>query len=184
MVGRCRRGVEAGQSWNGMVDCSGSSMLGGNLVWGSTICISPPGGTFVSPPTNETGTGVGGPGATGNGYGTELVDLPAGATLASQTTTKCGQYYTVKTGDNCASIVVDYNVPSDLFIAANPCLRAARLCDGLLAVGRTYCIHPLRNFNMDIPTGSPPLPPASGKLTSTSAKPTSASAKPTSTRAT
>ena len=97
------------------------------------------------------------------------MNLPAGATLASQTTTKCGQYYTIKPDDNCATIVVDYNVPSDLFIAANPSLRAARLCDGLLDVGRTYCIHPLRNFNMDIPTGSPPLPPASGKPTSTPA---------------
>jgi LysM repeat protein len=138
--------------WNGMIDCSGTNILGENLNWGSTVCISPPGGNFDSPPANDTNTGVGGPGATGDGYGIIVVDVPAGATLASQTTTKCGQYYTVNQGDTCADIVVYYNVPSDLFIAANPSLRAARLCDGLLAVGRTYCIHPLRNFDRETPT--------------------------------
>ncbi|OAL56199.1 hypothetical protein IQ07DRAFT_497578 [Pyrenochaeta sp. DS3sAY3a] len=144
--------------WNGMVDCYGVNMLGGNPTWGSTICISPPGGTFVSPPANRTDTGVGGPGAMGDGYGVELVDVPAGAELAPQTTTKCGQYYTVRTGDKCASIVVDYNVPSDLFIAANPSLRAARLCDARLVVGRTYCIHPLKYFDRNDPpsTWAPP----------------------------
>jgi LysM repeat protein len=151
------------KEWNGMIDCSGTNMLGDNPKWGSTVCISPPGGTFDKPPTNGTNTGVGGPGATGDGYGIELVDLPAGATLASKTTTKCGQYYAIKQGDTCATIVVDHNVPSDLFIAANPSLRAARLCDGLLTVGHTYCIHPLKNFDKVTPTGSPPLPSASQK---------------------
>lgn len=95
------------------------------------------------------------------------MDVPAGASLALQTTTKCGQYYTVRTGDTCANIVVDYNVPSDLFIHANPSLRAARLCDGVLVVSRTYCIHPLKDFDKDIPTGSPPLPLSSDRPTST-----------------
>ena len=158
-------------SWNGMIECSGTNIFGANPAWGSTICVSPPGGTFVNLPANETNTGVGGPGATGDGYGTQLVDIPAGATLASKTTTKCGQYYTVKTGDTCANIVVDYNVPSDLFVKANPSLRAARLCDGLLAVGRTYCIHPLKYFDMDLPTGSPPFSPSN--TASTRASPSS-----------
>lgn len=139
-----------------MVDCTGTNILGDNPNWGSTVCVSPPGGTFDNPPTNDTNTGVGGPGATGDGYGVQWVDVPTGATLASQTTTNCGQYYTVKQGDTCAHIVVDYNVPSDLFIAANPSLRAARLCDGLLTVGRTYCLHPLRDFNQPIVTHTQP----------------------------
>lgn len=153
-------------------------MLGDNPEWGSTICISPPGGTFINPPSNETNTGVGGPGATGDGYGTQLVDVPAGATLALQTTTKCRQYHTIKTGDTCANNVVDYNVPSDLFIHANPSLRAARLCDGILAVGRTYCIHPIKDVHKDIPTGSLPLPPSSDRPPSTRASPSSSTPTP------
>jgi hypothetical protein len=73
-----------------MVDCTGTNIFSDNPNWGSTVCVSPPGGTFDNPPTNDTNTGAGGPGATGDGYGVQLVDVPAGATLASQTTTTVG----------------------------------------------------------------------------------------------
>lgn len=146
--------------WNGMVDCSGSNMQGDNLEWGSLICVSPPGGTFATPPANETGTGVEGPGATGDGYGKELVDVPPGASLAPQTTTKCGGYYTVKTGDTCLAILVTGDTSSDLFIAANPWLRSSQLCDSRLIVGRTYCLHPLKNLDKATPTPTA-LPTAS-----------------------
>lgn len=137
--------------WNGMVDCSGADMRGEGLDWGSYVCVSPPGGTFTTPPANETGGGVGGPGSTGDGYGKELVDVPAGASLAPQTTTKCGGYYTVKTGDTCLSILVTGNGSADLFIAANPWLRSSQLCDSRLIVGRTYCLLPLKDFDKATP---------------------------------
>lgn len=146
-----------------MVDCSGLNMHDDNLEWGSLICVSPPGGAFTTPPANETGTGVGGPGASGDGYGKELVDVPAGASLAPQTTTKCGGYYTVKTGDTGLAILVNGNTPSDLFIAANPSLRNSQMCDARLVVGCTYCLHPLKNFNKDTPTPTV-IPTASSSL--------------------
>lgn len=105
------------------------------------------GGTFTTPPANETGNGVGGQGETGDGYGKEFVDVPTGANLAPQTTTKCGGYYTVKSGDTCLSIVVSGNASAGLFIAANPWLRSSQLCDSRLIVGRTYCLHPLKDFD-------------------------------------
>jgi hypothetical protein len=52
-----------------MVDCTGTNIFSDNPNWGSTVCVSPPGGTFDNPPTNDTNTGAGGPGATGDGYG-------------------------------------------------------------------------------------------------------------------
>ena len=61
-------------------------MRGEGLVWGSLICVSPPGGTFTAAPANETNTGVGGKGATGDGYGKQLVIIPPGANLAPKTT--------------------------------------------------------------------------------------------------
>jgi hypothetical protein len=130
-----------------MVDCSGANMRGEGLDWGSLICVSPPGGTFTTPPANETGSGVGGQGETGDGYGKQLVDVPAGASLAPQTTIKCGGYYTVKTGDTCLSLLDPGNASADLFIAANPWLRSSQLCDSRLIVDRTYCLLPLKDFD-------------------------------------
>ena len=140
--------------WNGMVDCYGPDMRGEGLDWGSRICVSPPGGTFTTPPLNETGNGVGGQGGSGDGYGTELVDIPTGASLAPQTTTICGGYYIVKTGDTCTSILVSKTASAALFIAANPWLRSSQLCDSRLIVGRTYCLLPMKGFENGAPQTS------------------------------
>ena len=140
--------------WNGMVDCSGVDMLKDLPDWGSTICVSPPGGTFTAPPANETIGGVGGPGASGDGYAQEVISPPPGASLADGTTLNCGQFYTAKTGDTCALITVNSNVASDLFIATNPSLRAARTCDARLIIGKTYCLHPVRNWDNPTPTAT------------------------------
>ncbi|KAF2855741.1 carbohydrate-binding module family 50 protein, partial [Plenodomus tracheiphilus IPT5] len=133
--------------WNDLIDPYCSNIDQTNPNFGKTICISPPGGSFVTPPANETGGGIGGPGGTGDGYSENLAVLPPGAVLAARTTTKCGEYYTVKTGDTCQAILVAANTPADLFIAVNPSLRDIEGCTQRLAVGRTYCIHPNSNWN-------------------------------------
>lgn len=117
--------------------------------WGHTICVSPPGGTFINAPTNTSGGDLGGPGGTGDGYANTIVTLPAGSKIATGTTKNCGEFYLAKTGDTCGSIITNekVNTPSDLFIGVNPFLVSAELCTSKLIVGRYYCVHPTRGWN-------------------------------------
>jgi hypothetical protein len=147
--------VKAGISWlnviayNGMIDPYCSNIYNASPSWGHTVCVSPPGGTFVSLPTNTSGGSLGGPGGTGDGYADNIVTLPAGSKIAQGTTKNCGEYYQAKTGDSCGSIITNekVNTPSDLFIAINPSLVSAQVCTSKLIVGRFYCIHPVRGWN-------------------------------------
>lgn len=133
--------------WNDLIDPYCSNINQTNPNFGKTICTSPPGGTFVKPPANETGGNIGGPGGTGDGYSEFLAVLPTGAVLAPCSTTRCGEYYTVKTGDTCQGVLVAANTPAELFIAVNPLLRTIEGCTPRLAPGRTYCIRPNSDWN-------------------------------------
>ncbi|RYO12262.1 hypothetical protein AA0111_g12604 [Alternaria arborescens] len=135
--------------WNELIDPYCSNLDQTDPNFGKTICISPPGGTFTNPPANGTGGNTGGHGGSGDGYSDNQATLPSGATLAPGTTTRCGEYYTTKAGDTCEAILRDFNTPGDLFIAVNPSLRNMQGCSQRIAAtpGRTYCIHPNRDWN-------------------------------------
>lgn len=135
-------------SYNGMVD-SGCSNIGDTALLGGVRCVSAPGGTFnltVSANSSST-SGVDGQSGSGSGYGTNFVALPSDITLADGTTTDCGDYYTIVSGDTCVSLLAEANTPFNLFMAANPSITSALACDDELTVGLTYCIHPIRGFN-------------------------------------
>ncbi|KAH6717693.1 hypothetical protein BKA61DRAFT_641602 [Leptodontidium sp. MPI-SDFR-AT-0119] len=148
-------GVKTGISWlnvvayNGMINSYCSNIYNAIPSWGHTICVSPPGGTFINAPTNTSGGDLGGPGGTGDGYANTIVTLPAGSKIATGTTKNCGEFYLAKTGDTCGSIITNekVNTPSDLFIGVNPSLVSAELCTSKLIVGRYYCVHPTRGWN-------------------------------------
>jgi len=134
--------------WNGMIDPQCSNIAQTNPSFGKQLCLSPPGGTFITPPANQTDGSTGGPGGSGNGYSDNKAVLPVGATLAPKTTTLCGEYYTVKAGDTCQNILVAASTPADLFLAVNPSLRNdLPNCDKRITPGLTYCIHPNNNWN-------------------------------------
>ncbi|RAH66876.1 uncharacterized protein BO66DRAFT_404439 [Aspergillus aculeatinus CBS 121060] len=135
-------------SYNGMVD-SGCSNIGDTALLGGVRCVSAPGGTFnltVSANSSST-SGADGQGGSGSGYGTNFVALPSDITLADGTTTDCGDYYTIVSGDTCVSLLAEANTPFNLFMAADPSITSALACDDELTVGLTYCIHPIRGFN-------------------------------------
>ena len=115
--------------------------------FGKILCVSPPGGTFAKPPANETDGSTGGPGGSGDGYSDNIAVLPTGAKLATGSTTRCGLFYTAKSGDTCEAVMLFANTPADLFIAVNPSLGTMQECSSKLAAGLTYCIHPNRDWD-------------------------------------
>ncbi|KAF2018021.1 carbohydrate-binding module family 50 protein [Aaosphaeria arxii CBS 175.79] len=164
-------------SWNGMVDPWCSNIYGAQPSWGSTICVSPPGGAYNHTPGNGTGGGVGGPGGNGDGYAKEVVLPPAGSVLATNTTRSCGLFYTVQAGDTCRGILINSNTPSDLFLAINPSLGTADTCNSKLTAGLTYCLQPVKNWNDPLPISTPTPSPTRPAVSTSLSKTASTSAR-------
>lgn len=123
----------------------------GTIKWGSTLCVSPPGGGYT---TNSTSPGAGDPWTGGDGYREPPIAPPSGAIVAAGTTTSCGAWYK-HTDDSvgCAQICLENQIIFPLFLSVNPSLHSAT-CNADLVVGTTYCIHPTRNWNAGVGTGS------------------------------
>jgi LysM repeat protein len=124
-------GVYQLQSWNPALNpgCT-------NLIEGTTICISPPGGTW-------NGTTI--PGATPtqlSPYASTTV-APPGPTPYG-TTSDCGAYYQAVAGDNCQQISLNQTITVELFEAINPSINAN--CTNL-SPGFYYCIYPTLDWN-------------------------------------
>ncbi|PYH42397.1 uncharacterized protein BP01DRAFT_303398 [Aspergillus saccharolyticus JOP 1030-1] len=138
-----------------MVDSACSNVADTALLSG-VRCVFPPGGTFdlTVSSNSSSAPGVDGQGGSGSGYGTSFVALPSDVTLAEGTTTDCGYYYTVVSGDTCVSLLAEANTPFNLFMAANPSITSAAVCDDELTVGVTYCIHPMSGFNTTSVSGN------------------------------
>jgi hypothetical protein len=137
-------------SWNAGLDSLCSNIVGAKPSWGSTVCITPPGGGFEGKPGNTTRPGngnTGRQGGSGDGYVDYKVDPPAGGIVAQGTTKKCGQYIQAKSGDECARMILQAVVPMDLFIQVNPSLVSASSCTSKLSANMWYCLHPMRYWN-------------------------------------
>lgn len=136
-------------SWNAGLDLLCSNIADSNPTWGSTICVTPPGGGFENSPGEPTlpGNGnTGGHGGAGNGYSEDQVNPPVGALVAKDTTKQCGQYIQASLGDDCARMILPAVVPMDLFIQVNPSLVSAYICTSKLQPGAWYCLHPSRSW--------------------------------------
>ncbi|KAH9206729.1 hypothetical protein DL95DRAFT_347253 [Leptodontidium sp. 2 PMI_412] len=128
-----------------------------NLIAGQSVCIGLPG-------TPYNGTTIAG--ATGTQtavYATATVAAPSN--LAFQSTTQCGKYYTVVTGDDCSLIVLNNTITLSLFEAINPSINAN--CTNLVP-GLAYCVSPTADWNTTSTTTttsgyvSPPDPTPTG----------------------
>lgn len=159
-------------------DCS--NLVAANVSWGSTLCVSPPGGPY------NGSAGEGGqtanpanPWIGGDGYGEEEVTLPLGVVLALGTTTRCGGWYSHtadKVDGGCTRLTTENKVIISLFPAANPSLGDTASCNANLAVGKTYCVHSLVDWQGSVMTRPTVLP-----STTTTALPTTTSTTSTTT---
>ncbi|KAK6008144.1 hypothetical protein QM012_000047 [Aureobasidium pullulans] len=119
------------RSWNPFVDSSCS-----NLIAGDAICINQPGPIW-------TGTTIAGATATKTAvYATATATSPG--TLAYGTTSRCGKYYEVQTGDDCHLIALNFTISIGLFEAINPDINSD--CTNLVP-GLNYCVFPTRDWN-------------------------------------
>ncbi|KAF2706110.1 carbohydrate-binding module family 50 protein [Pleomassaria siparia CBS 279.74] len=137
--------------WNAGIDAQCSNLYGATPSFGTTICVSPPGGKLdPETPTNSTlppGNGnTGGHGGNGDGYANEITNPPAG-TVATGTTSKCGDYIQAHTGTGCAAMIAPYAIMMDLFLAVNPSLKSVAECSSNIRDGVWYCLHPVKWWN-------------------------------------
>lgn len=120
------------QSWN-------PALNGGctNILSGSTVCVSPPGGAW-------TGTTIPGTSPTqGSTYALTTV-APPGQTPYG-TTSNCGSYYQAVSGDNCQKISLNQTITVPLFEAINPSINVN--CTNLIP-GLYYCVQPTLDWNL------------------------------------
>ncbi|KAK8859536.1 carbohydrate-binding module family 50 [Apiospora arundinis] len=123
--------------------------------WGSTLCVSTPGGTY-SPDKPISGGPVNGSKGGSKGQITEVVAPPSGATVATNTTLECGSWY-VHSGEllQCSQICLSNYISIHVLTAANPSLGVST-CDGDLVGGDAYCVAPLSGGSSDSPTPTNP----------------------------
>jgi len=130
-----------------------------NLIAGSNICVSVPGGVVYNATAiagvTPTQTGV---------YASSTVTPPASG-LASGTTTNCGKYYQVADGDYCQIVALKNSIDLALFLLINPSIDDS--CSNLIS-GLWYCVQPTATWNVTTAsttfytTVAPPAPTATG----------------------
>jgi len=107
-----------------------------NLLSDVDICISPPGGVW-------NGTTVAGAIATQTAIYASATVTPPGS-VGAGTTTSCGKYYQVQSGDYCELIALNNTITVALFEEINPSVDSG--CTNLV-VGLYYCVYPTADWN-------------------------------------
>ncbi|PCG89723.1 hypothetical protein PENOC_105280 [Penicillium occitanis (nom. inval.)] len=126
-------------TYNSQLNSNCTNLHSTNPYWGSTLCVSTPGGTYTGQALNNTSTA------------SQVVDPPLGATVAPGTTTDCGEWLVNEASPHltCAQICLANGIAIKLFTQANPSLNK-ETCDSDLVVGNAYCVDPLTGWNWGI----------------------------------
>jgi LysM repeat protein len=124
-------------AYNSQLNSNCTNLQSTNPYWGSTLCVSTPGGTYTGQALN-----------TSSSTGSEVVSPPTGATVASGTVTDCGAWFVMDASQNltCAQICLSNEIAINLFTEANPSLNKAT-CDSDLVDGDAYCVSPLTGWD-------------------------------------
>ncbi|KAE8161705.1 carbohydrate-binding module family 50 protein [Aspergillus tamarii] len=146
--------------YNSQLTWNCSNLHATNPYWGTTLCISAPGGTYTGhAPNTSTSTG------------SEIVNPPAGVKVAPGTTTDCGAWYINVAGLTCTQICLMNQIAINLFTEANPSLNKTT-CDKDLIQGNAYCVNPLDGWNWGSGANSTTSPTPSISAPSTPPAPT------------
>jgi LysM repeat protein len=142
------------------------------------VCITPPGGAYIPPPTNVSTSGSGqqqrggGDGSsTGNqtvGTGNPTVTVPAGGAAPSPTQSGiiagCVLYSNASVGDSCDLFSQEHGITSDDLFAWNSVLGAdGAYCQTEFWVGYFYCIGTKANQSTSTSTAATSTPTSSGQ---------------------
>ncbi|CAK7199674.1 hypothetical protein SEUCBS139899_002357 [Sporothrix eucalyptigena] len=122
--------------------------LGKPPSWGSTLCVSSPGGVYDGIPASKFS--VDGNGGGGNGYaGSDEVTVssPTGATVATGTNaTECAKWYVYDATLLCAQICLANDIPISILTKVILSLHSTS-CDSDLVKGHAYCVSPLMDLS-------------------------------------
>ncbi|KAE8150987.1 hypothetical protein BDV25DRAFT_171767 [Aspergillus avenaceus] len=131
-------------TYNSQLNWNCSNLHSTNPYWGTTLCVSPPGGTYTGQARNSSGS-----------TGSDVVNPPVGSTVASGTTTDCGAWYVYDASQelSCTQICLLNQIAIKLFTEANPSLNKTT-CDSDLVSGKAYCVNPLDGWNWGSGTNS------------------------------
>jgi LysM repeat protein len=114
-----------------------------NLIAGQQVCVGLPG-------TAYNGTTIIGATVTQTAvYATATVSPPSN--VARGTTSFCGKYYTVQTGDDCSLIALNKTISIGLFESINPSINSD--CTNL-SPGLAYCVFPTSDWNANTTSGN------------------------------
>lgn len=125
-------------SFNTQINWNCTNLHSTNPYWGTTLCVSTPGGTYTAKASNGTTT---------TSDTTSTVDPPSGAIVANGTTTDCGQWYVDDGSLTCTQVCLSYAIAINLFVEANPSLNKTTY-DSDMIVGDAYCIDPLDGWDL------------------------------------
>ncbi|KAI0296451.1 hypothetical protein BC826DRAFT_1005164 [Russula brevipes] len=100
-----------------------------NLIAGTYICVSPPGGayTYTIPSVTVTPKGS-----------AITTTAPPPTSTAEGTVPNCGKWYVVQLGDDCNRVLLNQTITLSDFISANPEINAN--CTNLFQ-GYAYCVY-------------------------------------------
>ncbi|KAB8225907.1 pectin lyase-like protein [Aspergillus novoparasiticus] len=121
-------------------DCSNLQVA--SQIYGNILCLEPQAGIYTVNNTNS-----GSIPSQSTGYMPYVISPGNNATVANGTTLYCGKWHVAAIGESCASICVEEQIPSDLFLEVNPSLTSAESCSSLLANGTSYCVGPLYEWD-------------------------------------
>lgn len=132
-------------NFNSQLNVNCSNLVDPVPYWGSTLCVSTPGGTYTGQALNTTTSDS----------GSSIVSPPAGSPVAPGTTTDCGAWFVNEASLNltCAQICLSNLIAINLFTEANPSLNKTT-CDSDLVAGDAYCVDPLPGWNFGNSTSS------------------------------
>ncbi|KAL9564084.1 hypothetical protein ACKAV7_011797 [Fusarium commune] len=127
-------------SFNPQIDSNCTNLYDADPYWGSTLCVSTPGGTYSGQPLNNT-----------EPIDPEPINPPYGAPIANGTTKQCSHWFTHDGSLSCTQICLAYEIPINLFTDVNPSLNKTT-CDTDLVVGNAYCLEPVAGWYQPTPT--------------------------------
>ncbi|KAH7183621.1 uncharacterized protein B0J16DRAFT_402152 [Fusarium flagelliforme] len=127
-------------SFNPQIDSNCTNLYDADPYWGSTLCVSTPGGTYSGQPVDDS-----------QPTDPEPVDPPSGAPVANGTTKQCSHWFTHDDSLSCAQICLAYKIPVNLFTEINPSLNKTT-CDTDLVAGNAYCLEPVAGWYQPTPT--------------------------------
>ena len=124
-------------AYNSQLNWNCTNLQSTNPYWGSTLCVSTPGGIYTGQALN-----------TSTSTGTVYVDPPTGATVAVGTTLDCAEWFVNEASLNltCVQICLEYVISINLFTQINPTLNKTT-CDTDLVLGDSYCVDPVTGWN-------------------------------------